>query len=255
MIEANIHAFLRAGGAPDERIKIGPFLIRLEPHTKHPMLNYAVPDDDVRPSGTEVEDLVETFRRRDLLPRLEYVSCECPALEGTLLAEGFSTEAHLPIMTCRPGEEHSMEPPPDIEVVLASSTGDHADAIVVADEAYGEPAGPPDSRMIDGRKRVVQEGGAVVLARHLPSLAPAGSGLFSVPREGVTELAAVGTASEFRKKGVATAVTSRLVKRAFETGVRLIWLTPEHPEGERIYARIGFSRSDDYMVHISKSSP
>ena len=253
MIGADIHAFLRASGAPRERIRVGPFLIRVAPGSNHPMLNYAVPDDDVRPSRTEVEALVAAFLRMDLLPRLEYVSGESPVLERILLAEGFSAEAHLPIMACRPGEERSMDPPPDVDVVLVSTTEDHSDAIVVANEAYGEPAAPPDSRMIEGRKRRVREGGAVVLARHVPSMAPIGSGLFAVPREGVTELAAIGTAAEFRKKGVAAAVTSRLVMRAFETGVRLIWLTPEHREGERIYARTGFRRSDDYMVHISKS--
>ncbi len=254
MIAANIHAFLRVGGAPHERIRVGPFLIRVAAGSNHPMLNYAVPDDDARPSRTEVEALVAAFLRRDLLPRLEYVSGESPALERILLAAGFSTEAHLPIMTCRPGEERAIQPPPDVDVVLVSTTEDHSDAIAVANEAYGEPAERPDSRMIESRKRGVRKGGAVVLARHVPSMAPVGSGLFAVPCEGVTELAAIGTSAEFRQKGVAAAVTSRLVMRAFETGVRLIWLTPEHPEGERIYARTGFSRSDDYMVHISKSS-
>lgn len=182
---ANIHAFLRAGSASHERIQVGPFLIRLTPNTKHAMLNYAVPDDDVRPSETEVEALIAAFQERDLLPRLEYVSGEAPALGGILLAAGFCAEAHLPIMTCRPGEEHLIEPPPDIELVLASSDEEHIDAIAVANEAYGEATGPPDRNLTEGRRRGVQEGGAVVLARHVPSMAPAGTGLFPVPREGV----------------------------------------------------------------------
>ena len=254
MTLANIHAVLRAGSARQERIQVGPFLIRVPPNTKHPMLNYAVPDAGVRPSKTEVQALIAAFQERDLLPRLEYVSGEAPALEGILLAAGFSTEVHLPIMTCRPGEEHLIEPPPDIELVLASSDEDHVDAIAVGNEAYGEATGPPDRKMIEGRKRGAQEGGAVVLARHVPSMAPAGTGLFPVPRQGVTELAAVGTANAVRKRGVASAVTARLVKQAFGSGVHLTWLTPEHPEGERIYARVGFSRSGDYMVHISKGA-
>ena len=216
------------------------------------MMNYAVPDDDCRPSHAEVRALTGAFQQRGLLPRLEYASGGAPDLEGILHAEGFATEAHLPILTCVAGEERLIEPSPDFELVLARSDKDHGDSIMVADEAYGEPARRSDVQMIKRRRRAVQAGGVVVLARHRPSEIPAGSGLFPAPREGVTELAAVGTVVAFRKRGVASSVTSRLVQEAFGVGVHMIWLTPEHSEGERIYARVGFSRSEDHMVHISR---
>ncbi len=255
MITESIHAFLRAGGTPEECEQVGPFLIRLTPHTKHPMLNYAVPDDNAQPSNADVEALVKAFESRGLLPRLEYASGGAPALEEILQRHGFSTEARLTIMVCRPGEERLAEVPPGFEVVLARSDEDHADAIVVADQAYGEPAGTPDRTRIEGRRRQVQHGGAVALARHLESGAPAGSGLFPVPRAGVTELASVGTADAFRRQGVASVVTSHLLESAFEAGVELVWLTPEHTEGERIYSRVGFTRAPCEMVHISRPRP
>jgi RimJ/RimL family protein N-acetyltransferase len=255
VIPESIHAFLRAGGAPEERERIGPFLIRLAPDTKHPMLNYAVPDEDARPSDADVDTLVKAFESRGLLPRLEYASGGAPALEEMLHRQGFSTEARLTIMICRPGEERLAEVPPGFKVVLARSDEDHADAIVVADQAYGEPGGTPDRTRIEGRRRQVQNGGAVVLARHLSTGAPAGSGLFPVPRAGVTELAGVGTADAFRRRGVASAVTSCLLKSAFEAGVQLVWLTPEHVGSERIYARVGFTRAPCEMVHISRPRP
>lgn len=255
MIPESIHAFLRASGDPEGCERIGPFLIRLTRNAKHPMLNYAVPDDDAWPSVADVEALVGAFESRGLLPRLEYASSGAPALEEILHRQGFSTEAHLRVMVCRPGEERLAEVPPGFEVVLARSDEDHADAIVVADQAYGEPSGPPDRTRIEGRRRQVQHGGAVVLVRHLESGAPAGSGLFPEPRAGVTELAGVGTADAFRRRGVASVVTSCLLESAFEAGVQLVWLTPEHIESQRIYSRVGFTRAPCEMVHISRPRP
>jgi GNAT superfamily N-acetyltransferase len=248
----SIHAFLRAAGSTDDRQRIGPFVIRLTPNTDHPMLNYAVPDDDARPSAVEVEGLVKAFENRGLLPRLEYVGGGAPHLEAILHEQGFSTEAHLSIMSCRPGEERLAPVPPGFELVLARSDEEHTDAIAVADRAYGEPDGPPDRRRVEARKQGVHRGGEVVLVRHLASGAPAASGLFPVPCAGVTELAAVGTAPAFRRQGLAGAVTSRLAARAFESGLRLVWLTPEGPEAERIYARAGFHRAPSHMIHISR---
>jgi GNAT superfamily N-acetyltransferase len=255
VIAESFNAFLRAGGATEGRQRVGPFLIRLTPNTDHPMSNYAVPDDDARPSDAEVDALVKAFDTRSLRPRLEYASAAAPALESILQERGFSTEAHLPIMSCRPGEEQLGEVPPGFELALARSDEEHAYAIVVADQAYGEPVGTPDRTRIEGRRHLVENGGAVVLARYQASGVPAGSGLFPVPREGVTEVAGVGTADAFRRRGVASAVTSRLVKQAFESGVELVWLTPEHIEGERIYSRVGFTRASCHMVHISRRAP
>jgi GNAT superfamily N-acetyltransferase len=250
-----IHAFLRAGGTSGDRARVGPFMIRTTPHTDHPMLNYAIPDDGVCPSTAAVKALVNAFEHRGLTPRLEYAHGSAPDLEPVLLAEGFRTEAHLPLMVCRPGEARLIEASASCEVVLAQSDRDHADALVVANEAYGEPAGPPAPEAVTGRQRIVAAGGAVALARHLPTADPAGSGLCAVPHGGVSELAAIGTAVAFRKRGVAAAVTARLVRHAFESGLSFLWLTPEHEEGERIYSRVGFVRSGDHMIHISRPSP
>jgi predicted GNAT family acetyltransferase len=68
----------------------------------------------------------------------------------------------------------------------------------------------------------------------------------------VSELAAVGTREASRGRGVATAVTSHLVRCAFDNGVDFLWLTPEDDQAERIYGRVGFTRLGGHMVHISQ---
>jgi hypothetical protein len=245
-----IHAYLRAGAAGAETERVGPFLATFTPGTDHPMRNYAIPDDDARPRPSEVDALVETFRSRGLKPRLEYADEASTALLQVLLEAGFEVEAKLPVMVCVRGHALAVTMPTDFEVGLALTDEDHADALRVANEAYGERA-EPGADEVRALGRMVARGGAVALARHLATGEAAGSGIYPAPRESVSELAAIGTRERFRRQGVALGVTSALTISAFETGIELLWLTPEHEASERIYARVGFRSTNCHMIHIS----
>jgi GNAT superfamily N-acetyltransferase len=160
-------------------------------------------------------------------------------------------------MGCRPADTRPVEPSPRFTVVQAETDADHTDAIIVADEAYGEPNRRPQWGLVTERQEMTAAGGAVVggavvLARERATGAPLGSGLFPPARAGVSELAAIGTREEFRGRGVATAVTSHLVGCARDNGVEFLWLTPEDDQAERIYGRVGFARLGGHMVHISR---
>jgi hypothetical protein len=246
-----IHAYLRAGGASSKQERVGPFLAAFTPGTAHPMLNYAIPDDHVRPSKPQVDALVEAFERRGLVPRLEYSDEAAPDLEARLVEAGFRVDARLALLGCRRGEQAAIPEPPDFVVALAESDRDHLDAVTVAGEAYGELE-VPDERALARRRSLVAAGGAVALARDRSTGEPAGSGLFGAPRAGVSELAAVGTRMSSRNRGVAGAVSALLVRQAFGHGVELLWLTPEHAQSERIYGRAGFRPIGGPMIHISR---
>jgi hypothetical protein len=168
-------------------------LVRLTLGSNHPMLNFAVPDDDAHPSAGEVEALVQAFRARGLKPRLEYAADGAPSLEGIVVEAGFEVDARLPVMGCRPSDARRLDPPADFVVEPAETDVDHADAIVVANEAYGEPVTVPSAAAVAARQAMTAHGGAVVLARERATQLAAGSGLFPVPHAGVSELAAVGT--------------------------------------------------------------
>jgi hypothetical protein len=245
-----IHAYLRAGGANSELERVGPFVAAFTPGTDHPMLNYAIPDDRVRPSRPQVDALIEAFARRGRVPRLEYSQEAAPDLEARLTESGFRIEARFSVLGCHPGEEVAMPEPPDFVVGLAQSDRDHLDAVAAANEAFGE-LGLPDARALAARRSLVTAGGAVVLARDRSTGEPAGSGLFGAPRAGVSELAAVGTRVSSRNRGVAGSVSALLVRQAFTHGVEMLWLTPEHAQSERLYGRIGFRPVGGEMIHIS----
>jgi GNAT superfamily N-acetyltransferase len=253
--DARIHAYLRADVTGQLRQRVGPFLLRVAPHTIHPMSNFAIPDDGAQPTSDEVAAMADAFTRRGLMPRLEFAHGAAPELEAILVSAGFAVDGHLPILGCRPDDRVRAATPPGITVGVVATEQDQIDALVVANEAYGEPPGEPTTDDVAARLRMCAAGGVVALARDARNGAPAGSGLFTAPRAGASELAAIGTGTAFRGRGVAAAVTSLLVRRASDAGVELLWLTPDHAQAERIYTRVGFARLGGHMVHISKPGP
>ncbi|MGH3621341.1 MAG: GNAT family N-acetyltransferase, partial [Sciscionella sp.] len=77
IVDADVQHYIQAvlaSGARSERV--GPFLAKFEQHNDNRFLNYAVPDDDCRPSVAQVEALIVAFHAHQRIPRLEYVpSC------------------------------------------------------------------------------------------------------------------------------------------------------------------------------------
>ncbi len=96
-----------------------PFLAAFDAEHDSPSRNYAIPDDDARPTPEEVEDLRRAFARRNRLPRLEFLPAAAPAAEAVLLQAGFVTEDRLAIMTCAPAQLRELSPPPGIRLTVA----------------------------------------------------------------------------------------------------------------------------------------
>src|SRR5437588_721498 len=82
---ARIQSCLRDSAALNRDIeRIGPFLATFSRSSGNPFLNYAVPDQDARPSADEVQALIQVYEQRDLRPRLEYISSYAPRVEAAL---------------------------------------------------------------------------------------------------------------------------------------------------------------------------
>jgi GNAT superfamily N-acetyltransferase len=251
-MDAEIQAHIRYAAALwRETERIGPFLATFTESSDNPYLNYAVPDDDAAPTAEDVAALTAAFERRSRKPRLEYVPSVAPAVEPALLAGGFRVEGRLPLMLCTPDTVREVPAPPGIEVIVPGADDELAGVVSVAKEAYEGDLSPPTEKEVAGRKRLLAGGGCVVLARDEQTRDAAGSGICDVARAGVTELAAVAVRPAFRRRGIAGAVTSRLAREAFAAGVKVVWLTPEHDQAERIYSRAGFVVGSE-VLHISR---
>jgi ribosomal protein S18 acetylase RimI-like enzyme len=68
----------------------------------------------------------------------------------------------------------------------------------------------------------------------------AGTALCTPPILGVTEVGGVATPPQFRRRGIAAAVTAIVVAAAFEDGADIAWLTAAGGSAQGIYARAGF---------------
>jgi predicted GNAT family acetyltransferase len=255
VIASSIHAYLRAAGqASRPTVRTGPFLALLHPNSSNPFLNYAIPDDDAEPTAAEATALGDVFRAHDRVPRLEYVHEAAPGVSARLVAAGYVLVRELPVLACAADALTPTPPPEGFEVGLAETIDDHLGALLVGHEAYAENGPLPGLADAERRMSFALEGGLVVLARALATGEPAASAVCEPPYDGVTELAAVGTRAAFRRRGLAGAVTSRLAVAVARAGGRDLWLTPESPEAERIYGRIGFQRCGLTVVDVRITS-
>lgn len=248
-MNSRIQSYLRfAASQQRDTEKIGPFLATFSPHNDNPYLNYAIPDEGATPSVADVNGLIAAYSGRGRKPRLEYVAKLAPAVEETLISAGFTIEGRLPLLTCTPGSEKSLPVPPEIELIVPVSEAEMFATVVAQNEAYGEGAPSPED--VDSLRKSLAAGGIAVLARVAATGEPAGAGMCTVPANQTTEIAGIGVRVPFRRRGIAGALTARLVREAFDAGVAVAFLMTLHEEEFRVYTRAGFCAIGE-ILHIS----
>lgn len=239
-----------ASSAPTNE-RIGPFVASYDPDDANPYRNYAVPLTKAEPSLAQMAALVAAFEQRQRIPRLEYVLDAAPSLAGALAEAGFTPESRLPLLTAAKIRELPCLPP-GLLFEIAVATSDLEQTAEAQNEAYG--AGPATAADVRRLEAAVEGGGLVGLVRDLATGAVVAGGLCTPPRTGISELAAVGTRTAFRRRGIAAALTAELAKAAAERGLGRIFLMALHDGERRIYERAGF-RVVAEMLHISLLPP
>lgn len=249
-MDARIQAYLRvAASAERDVMAIGPFLATLSRHSANPYMNYAIPADGAAPSDADVGALIAAYGERGRAPRLEYITRLAPAVEPALLAAGFVVEGRLPLMICARGADCPQPTPAGIELVVPATEAELLATIAAQSEAYG--GGPPEPEEAVRLRASIEAGTLVVLARDARTGEGVGGGVCTAPHQGLTEVAGIGVRPAFRRRGVAAALTARLLAEAFAAGVVLAFLMAAGEDEARIYARAGFTRAGD-ILHISR---
>ncbi|HEX6681464.1 MAG TPA: GNAT family N-acetyltransferase [Candidatus Limnocylindrales bacterium] len=219
-------------------VEVGPFVIGCDPTTDNPFINYATPVPGVPVTPADVADLVEAFERLERKPRLEYVTTIAPELEGHLLAAGFTVEERHEYLVCAP-ETLAVPPAPEGFSVTEPADDDEVRAMLAAQsEAFGGEPTATDTDVQRARRNQSQ-GGIAIVARE-PSGMVVGGGQSSPPNLGLTEVAGIAVAKDFRRRGLAGAITAVLAERAFAAGVELAWLEASGDTSWRVYERVGF---------------
>ncbi len=234
-----------------EAIRIGAFTLTFTAANDSPYLNYAIPDEDAEPKRADVDLLIEAYRTRQRIPRLEYFPELAEAVEPMLTEAGFVVEAELPLMVCT---TETLAPAPVAEGVTVRAPETDEEYLAVARAqyaAYGEAEEPGELQATGLRHLVDQEG---IVALGLVDGVPAGGGVCDTIHNGYGEIAGIGTVAEFRRRGVATAITHWLTARALAQGAETAFLTPATDYEERIYAGLGY-RAFARQVHTSLPVP
>jgi GNAT superfamily N-acetyltransferase len=242
-----IAAYLRRSitmGRDHERI--GPFTASYSRSSRNPFLNYAIPDDGARPTAADVAALAAAYHGRGLDPRLEYLPSLAPAVEAALLAAGFAAEGRLVLMA--PGDVRPWTLPDGIELVAPTTDDDLRDLRLVQHEAYEDPD-PIDDATVARLRANLAGGAGAVLARSTDDGTPVGAGEYTEPIDGVSEITSIAVRVPWRRRGIATAISSRLLADVTAAGVTAPFLMA-NTEESRVYAGVGFKPIGE-VLHIS----
>ncbi|QWF82923.1 GNAT family N-acetyltransferase [Amycolatopsis sp. CA-230715] len=248
-----LQSYIRTNAATGrETERIGPFLATFSPRSANRFVNYAVPDDGAVPTTSDVVALIEAYRRRNLVPRLEFMTDTAPEAEPALRGVGFTVERRIPVMTCPPGQVITQPEPVGTTLVVPRTDADYAAMLAAQHEAYDSFEPITDDDVADAKDNVAR-GGLAVVAYDRETGEAAGGGVADVITGGFTELAGFGVRAPYRRRGIAAAITECLTRRAHERGAHLPFLTPAGPPEERIYAKAGYRPAHE-MVHLSRES-
>jgi GNAT superfamily N-acetyltransferase len=246
-----IQAYVRRYARDQRQVdRIGPFLATFGLHSSGPYLNYAVPDDGSEPTRADVSALIAAYDRRGLRPRVELVAELCPGGVAVLTSAGFELEGSLPLMVCDDRTLRSVATPIGVEISFPTRETEYMSVVEVRQEAFEEPG---EATQFDAaRARAsVDGGGTAVLAIEMSSGQAIGSGACLVPYGGVTELTSVGVRPNWRRRGVGALVTAALTQAALQSGTEMVFLSPAHDEGERLYEGVGFIRAGE-SLHMGR---
>ena len=239
---SRLQAFLCATAATGREVVAVPsFTAYLDPADPLRYLNYAIPEDGAEPPAAAIERLRKAFRGRDRLPRLEWIEEAAPRVAPALAAAGMREELRTPLMACEPaGLRDASADVPGLTVAPVGEEDRRACANLQR-VAFGEA---PLQESEEPRK---WSGGAVLARSHG---VPVSAASWTPVVDGVSEVAGVATAEEWRRRGLAGAVTAAAAREAFAAGAVLCVLSPGNETAQRVYARAGFTRVAT-MLHWS----
>lgn len=239
----------RAAAAGRSTEQVGPFLATYSAGSTNPFVNYAIPDDGASPTPSDVEALVSAYRRRELMPRVEFLVDTAPAVEAALLDAGWSVERRIPVMLCPPGTVVGPAPVPGVELAVPTGDDDLRGMIEAQFEAFGEVADISDADLADARERI-RAGGFAVVARDLATDVAAGGGVAEAVVDGTAEVAGIGVRTAFRRRGLGGAITAFLTRAVHDAGGKTVFLTPAGVPEQRLYERVGYVPAG-MMLHLS----
>ena len=231
-----------------------PFFTLFFHHTDtNTYFNYAIPDE---PCGEGLEVslslLKKAFAEHGRRPRFEFIEEFAPLLAPALRTAGFAEEARQQLMICT--AETSRPAPEVFGVTLAqlsssSTISEMQEFLTIQRRGFDfhntEVITQGETEQF---LRVMGEGKAFMARLEGEAV---GAGMYTAPFDGLSEVLGLATLEPFRRREIATALTSLAFQIALEHGVEVVCLTAEDKRAERIYERVGFVRYATMLAYIN----
>lgn len=208
-----------------------------------------------RIAAEDVARVRERQRALGIPETFEWVHETTPSLRDAAIGAGLRVE-ELPLLGISEAEARRLEAPPGISVRLVDPESDDlAELGAVAQIGFLTPGTEVGEVGLDAvsfialsrqpefvdferdrlRSRLTIMAVALICGR------PVGVGSYQ-PVAGVSEVVGVATLPAFRRRGIAAALTSELVRDAFRGGSDVVFLSAGDEVIARVYERAGFRR-------------
>ncbi|MBL8113723.1 MAG: GNAT family N-acetyltransferase [Acidobacteria bacterium] len=251
-----IQSYLREIARSQYRVEhVPPFTAFLHPTDALVHFNYAIPDAGPLAGDlqTPLRELSAVFAARGRTPRFEFVEACAPGLAEALAANGFTEELRALLMTATADTARPLTVPGlAIEVLDRAADPDQVRPLLDLQREVFGAGGEPASRA-DARRALDVLGDGAILAGRLHG-ALVSVAFLQPSRDGLAEVAGVATLETFRRRGIAGALTSAALSRAFERGVTLALLSAASEAAGRVYAGAGFE-SAGYVLMWAQVEP
>ena len=234
-----VQAMRGVGGKVEDR---GNVVLVMNPDLPAKGFNFACKVDAGDTSKDEVIDyVVDTFRSKGLTPHFQLWSITRPSDFGVdLWQRGFQEDGELDVMVWKKPPVGS--PPDGVRVRAASTDEDMAAAVDIVLEGFdfppawkdvlaSSPSLEPDD--IHGQTFLGEVDGQIAGVAALVRTGDKISGIYSV-----------ATRPEFRRRGVASAISRRCIEAYAKTGDEVLTLQVFHgSDAQRLYEKLGFEQA------------
>jgi ribosomal protein S18 acetylase RimI-like enzyme len=242
---ASLQDYQRKAAAHTKQVHAcAPFHLYLHPTDSFRFFNFAIPDHPIEELSREELDALEAaFVAHERTLRFEFLHEYTPRLRRVLDSLAVPLESENPLLVCRPDTWTGVPRLAGLEIrrlTPDSPDDDLAADIDVGSRGFGEVGRDATPERVADLRRRLGAGNQYFLARMNGE--PAGVGAYMVLLDGMTEVVGIATLPEYRRRGIAAAVTAEITRHAFEQGAHTAFLTAADDDASRVYQRSGYRR-------------
>ena len=234
-----------------EMLSVGPFRAVLSAASETTQAGWVTLIDGTAAEAETLKALTKlrsTFKRHKVPLQIEYNETLFPKVGEWLEGAGLKLVERNSLMSCRPEGFKPFATPEELHLTQLSSAAAAAEleafqTIRWTDGGEIDRPAPPVERL----RADIARANSVFLLAWL-DWEPVGTGV-SHSLKGAAEIVGVVTRQDRRRRGVAAAITSELVRRHFANGGDFAFLDAANDEAARVYERLGFAPFGANLVY------